>query len=254
VNVIGTLISGNSAGSGGGGGISNLGTTNVSESTINGNIAGAGAGILNRNAANVKVTNTTITSNTATATQSAGAIVNDVGGQVVVTNSTITDNRNSNVGGVLNSGNAGDFSIKSTIIAVNVGGTADAGGSFTSGGFNLIGKKDGSVGFNAPADQTGTVNIPLDPKLDPAGFANHGGNIDTIRLLCGSPALDRGTSNGLTGNLTHDQRGDGFPRTFDDPAIPNGAGSDGTDIGALEWDDTCAGVPTPTPTPTTECQ
>ena len=53
-------------------------------------------------------------------------------------------------------------------------------------------------------------------------------------MLFGSPAIDKGTSNGLTGHLTTDQRGAGFPRTFDDPATPNATGGDGTDIGAFE--------------------
>jgi hypothetical protein len=52
--------------------------------------------------------------------------------------------------------------------------------------------------------------------------------------LPGSPALDKGTSNGLTGPLTTDQRGSGFPRTFNYPSIANAIGGDGTDIGAFE--------------------
>ncbi len=56
-----------------------------------------------------------------------------------------------------------------------------------------------------------------------------------MALLCGSPAIDKGTSNSLTGTLTTDQRGTGFARTVDDSGIPNPSGGDGTDIGAFEY-------------------
>ena len=46
----------------------------------------------------------------------------------------------------------------------------------------------------------------------------------------GSPAIDKASNSGLT----TDQRGSGFPRTFDDPATPNATGGDGTDIGSFE--------------------
>jgi hypothetical protein len=60
----------------------------------------------------------------------------------------------------------------------------------------------------------------------------------TIALLAGSPAIDRGTSHcltcGPTGVLPTDQRDTGFARTFDDPAVLNATGGEGTDIGAFE--------------------
>src|ERR1051325_1085094 len=99
-----------------------------------------------------------------------------------------------------------------------------------SHGYNLIGKSDGSIGFTQPTDQKGTVATPLDPKLDPAGLQNNGGPTKTIKLVTGSPAIDKGISNGLT----TDQRGPGFARKFDFPSIGNAAGGDGTDIGAYE--------------------
>jgi hypothetical protein len=55
-------------------------------------------------------------------------------------------------------------------------------------------------------------------------------------LLCGSPAIDQGTSNGLS----TDQRGSGFPRTFNDSAATNA--DDGTDIGAFELQQSCIGL------------
>jgi hypothetical protein len=98
---------------------------------------------------------------------------------------------------------------------------------------------DGGTGFNQPTDQAGAVGAPLDPKLDPAGLNDNGGPTQTIALLCTSPAIDKGSGAGLT----TDQRGIGFPRTFDDSSIPNATGGDGTDIGASERLQTC-GTPT----------
>ncbi len=125
--------------------------------------------------------------------------------------------------------------LKSSIVALNSSTTSpDVAGNVTSNGFNLIGKTDGSTGFTATTDRTGTSAAPLDPKLDPNGLQSNGGLTTTIALLLGSPAIDKGTSAGLTGNLTTDQRGSGFPRSFDDTAVANAAGGDGTDIGAFE--------------------
>jgi hypothetical protein len=47
--------------------------------------------------------------------------------------------------------------------------------------------------------------------------------------------MDKGTSAGLTGTLTTDQRGTGFERTVNDSGIPNASGGDGADIGAFEY-------------------
>lgn len=104
-------------------------------------------------------------------------------------------------------------------------------GKVVSGGFNLIGKKDGSTGFTAATDKSGTAKAPLNPKLDWRGLWNNGGLTQTVALLSGSPAIDRGTSAGLTGTLTIDQRG--LARTVQ-KTVADATGGDGTDIGAFE--------------------
>src|SRR5438105_12480037 len=125
------------------------------------------------------------------------------------------------------------------MIALNTGVIRSSGespdvyGAFKSQGFNLIGKKDGSTGFTAATDKKGTIASPLNPKLDSRGLHDNGGPTQTITLLAGSPAIDKGTSNGLTGPLTKDQRG--FARTVDNTSITNATGGDGTDIGAFEF-------------------
>jgi hypothetical protein len=133
-------------------------------------------------------------------------------------------------------------------------------GAVISLGFNLIGAKSDPNhpnDFTTPSDLTGTPAQPLDPKFDAAGLQDNGGPTQTLALLCGSPALDKGTSNSINGQLSTDQRGEGFARTFNDPSISDAPAGDGTDIGALERQQTCAAatptptpLPTPTPTPT----
>lgn len=161
-------------------------------------------------------------------TVSGGGIQNLQGGTVNVTNSTISGNIASDTGGILNHGST--VTVKSSIIASNAGSTPDVSGSFTSSGFNLVGKTDGGAGFAAPTDQTGTVALPLDPKLDSNGLQNNGGLTETVALLFGSPAINTGTSSGLTGLLTTDQRG--APRVV-------GAGCD---IGAFELPEPAASL------------
>ena len=243
VFLLNRTLSGNAAG-GRGGGITNqsTGTVNVTNSTINGNSAGGGGGgITNQSSGTINVTNSSVNEN-------GGADdggIRQVGlGTVNVTNSTISGNFGE---GLSNHDGAGVFNVKSSIVALNVSGpevATDVSGTFNSAGFNLIGATDGSTGFTLPTDQTGTMALPLDPKLDSNGLQDNGGPTQTIPLLPSSPAIDKGTSEGLTGSLITDQRGAGFPRVFDDPAVPNAMGGDGTDIGASEFH---AGLPPPTP-------
>jgi hypothetical protein len=97
----------------------------------------------------------------------------------------------------------------------------------------LIGKTDGSTGFTTATDKKGTVAAPINPGLDWKGLRNNGGHTQTVALLPGSQAVDKGTSASLAGTLTSDQRGNGFPRTVN-KAATNASGGDGTDIGAFE--------------------
>jgi CSLREA domain-containing protein len=250
-------------------------TLEITGSTFEGNVSTAGGAIFsgifspgagNVDAATVQITNSTLTRNTAFLAPESGqgffpqgGAIYNAAGSLVVTNSTIARNSaEQGGGGIFNFGGdantkAGKANVKSSIVASNtddpssapVGGP-DLSGAFTSGGFNLVGVADGGTGFTQATDQTGSSASPLDPKLDPAGLQNNGGPTLTIALLASSPAIDKGTSHGLTGDLSTDQRGAGFARTFDVSSVPNAAGGDGTDVGAFEFN---PAAPTPTPTP-----
>ena len=158
-----------------------------------------------------------------------GGIYN--GGNLTLLFSTITLNGASYGGGVFNRSNSAN--VRNTIIASN-GGSFDVSslsytfgtlngtffGTFTSEGYNLIGKITGSTGFGVTGDIVGTRDNPIDPRLAPLDF--YGGSTQTIALLPDSPAIDAGDPNILDTDPTTDQRG--LPR------VVNGR----ADIGAFE--------------------
>src|SRR5437868_488992 len=251
----------------------NTGNVSVVNSAFNNNSADAGGGIFNENGVvsvtgctfhdngasfwgggmtsfggTVNVTNSTFYANIAYSKQESGIF--GVGGGIAIfkgtlnlTNSTVTANFSGAGGSGVFNGNGstpGVANIKSTIIASNYGGVdivfgarPDVWGAFKSQGFNFIGRKDGSTGFTAATDKKGTIASPLNPQLDPKGLRSNGGPTQTVALLQGSPAIDKGTSNGLTGTFTTDQRG--LARTVDQLSTPNATGGDGTEIGAFEF-------------------
>ena len=106
----------------------------------------------------------------------------------------------------------------------------DGGAGYSSQGFNISNTSAGGDAGTGPGGRlNGAGDIRnTDPMLDPAGLQNNGGPTQTIRLLAGSPAIDKGKSFGLG----TDQRGRGRPD--DDFAIANASGGDGSDIGAYE--------------------
>ena len=254
LNVIGSLIlrnqvnapvSGGAKGSGGGISNVNQGTVNVTNSVIGDNFVGGGdpltsplrgGGIANLGNGAVNVTGSVIFNNQIIGISEGGGIFNATG-TVNVSNSTITQNKGKG-GGLL-----GPATVKSSIVARNNNGSpfvgSDVFGAFTSEGFNLIGMVEGSTGFTSPNDLKGTVAVPLDPKFDPNG-AEVSAPAVTMPVpglpLCGSPVIDKGTSNGHNTDL----RGAGFPRIVDDPNEPNAG--DGADIGAFERQTPCAAV------------
>ena len=193
-------VSGNSsgrAGSASGGGLFNgSGTLSLFNCTVSGNSAinrSRGGGISNRGTLNVS--NCTISGNSAGDDDGGGGIFNDFQGTLNLNNSIV----------------AGNISTE--------GGGPDIFGAVASGDYNLV---------QDPSDATlsGTNNITgQDPRL--GALQDNGGPTQTIALLAGSPAIDKGNS-----TLPTDQRG--LPRPVDFPGIPNAQDGNGSDIGAYE--------------------
>jgi CSLREA domain-containing protein len=226
-------------------------------SAIGGNVHGGSGGaaqggaIFNDTTGTLTITNCTIVANDATGGAGGNGPIGGNGGNATggvvntgaMTVTSVTLSGNGGTGGAggtgsnrFNGGSAGKASgglgstnntstIRSTISAGNTGSGAglDVDGSFSSGGYNLIGTADHSSGFTATADQTGTDAALLDAKL--GSLQNNGGQTDTMALLTGSPAIDKGNS---FLNI-RDQRGLAI---YDELTIPNAA--DGRDIGAFE--------------------
>jgi hypothetical protein len=132
-------------------------------------------------------------------------------------------------GGVAASG--GSATMRGSICAGNTRygsgpGGRDASGTFTSGGFNLIGTTGSSSGLTLATDQGGSDLLLLDAML--GVLQDNGGSTDTMLPLAGSPALDRGHAFDLrTGQRCE-------ARTWDDPALANAVEGDGSDTGAVE--------------------
>jgi len=223
VTLTSSTVSGNSSFTGDGGGIL-AGAANVTNCTISGNsAAGNGGGM---NAATATLTNATVSGNLSRT---------DGGGVYATTatmlNCTVVENIAVHGGGLFHN-TGGTFSVRNTIVALNLVdvsgfGPDVAGGPFTSQGHNLIGDSSGGTGFTngVNGDIVGTSADPIDPKLGP--LQNNGGPTKTMALLAGSPAIDRGDNTILPAT---DQRGAGFPRKKDG----NGDGLAIVDIGAFE--------------------
>jgi hypothetical protein len=243
-----------------GGGIYNLGTLTIENSTIRGNQSGVGGGILNdsgtvtindstisgnlaknvgaieNRGGTVTINNSTISRNSATAV--FGGIANQQG-TMTINNSTITGNSRNAVlnGGTMTinnstlSGNSAEHGLGGNLIAggttilqntilANSSSDGNCYGTITSNGYNL--SSDNSCNFNGTGDLNNT-----DPRLGKLG--NYGGPTETIPLLSGSPAIDAGNPSGCTDGQGHllrtDQRGK--PR-------PDKEDSGGCDMGAYE--------------------
>ena len=225
------------------------GSIKISNLTINnGNATGPGAGIFNETGTFLSLNNCTISGNNSG--DSGGGIANN--GLIVLTNCTISGNQAVAGGGLYNycgtmnlwcctvaSNSApigGGFynyplvcsyaEISGTLIAGNSASSSgsDLIGSFTSSGYNLIGQTNGLTGSLGGINQLGSIASPLDPRIGP--LQNNGGPTFTHALLAWSPALNTGSSFGLT----TDQRGS--LRPLCSAIVPGG---DGSDIGAYEY-------------------
>jgi hypothetical protein len=177
----GCTISGNSAGSQGGG-LNLTGSATLTDCTISGNTAQQGAGLISYGGADAALVACTISGNSATAPGGGGGLYNYPYG-----------------------GSDPQVALTDTIVAGNTApdGPSDIAGTdagLVTGSCNLIGT-GGSGGLSA-ADHN-LLNV-ADPGLAPLG--DYGGPTETMALQPGSPA--RGAGIAVSG-VTTDQRG--FP-------------------------------------------
>ena len=210
-----------------GGGIINVGTLELLDTTVSGNnAAGAdGGGILNNGT--LRLTNSTVSGNTVSGDTDVNSIpIGGNGGGIYnrgraeLLNSTVSGNTAENGGGGISSDGAGVVGLRNTIVAGNAGFDGpDARGAFTSRGTNLIGDVSGSSGWG-PSDL-----LNVGPLLGP--LRDNGGPTHTHALLPGSPAVDAASNAACP---SADQRG----------VLRKDGDKDGTvtcDIGAFERND-----------------
>jgi hypothetical protein len=267
------VVSGNDADNGGGGiAAYDGGSLTIERSTVSGNTSARGSGVYTMSSSGTAATirSSTVSGNTGSdfgggvyfdysspgtlenstvygnSASNSGGGVYDFGAYngapgLVVTGSTITHNTADRGGGLAcygSSDSGNDLTepiVRNTIIFGNTADSADMGPdlscNFVSGteppgvvptAFSLI----GSVATATQLNQSGPNLLGQDPQLGP--LADNGGSTQTQKPAVASPVIDQGAAFGLTA----DQRGQGRPLEI--PSIPNAAGGDGSDIGAVE--------------------
>jgi hypothetical protein len=162
-----------------GGGIFNLGTVTLTNSTLSGNLVfqGYGGGIYN-GFGFVTLTNCTLSGNSAIVDRGGG--IYNLSGMVTVTNSTLRGNSAGTSGGGIFR-DAGTVTTKNMILAGNTAPSSpDMSGILNSQGHNLIGNGTGGSGFT-PTDLVGSAAFSIDPLLEPLG--DYGGPTQTMRPL-----------------------------------------------------------------------
>ena len=203
------------------------GHVTISGSTFNGNTSSDGGAM---DVGSLTMTASTITGNTAAEVNNFGGAAGGIelgSGTSVITGSTIYNNRatgpDSIGGGLYISG--GSASLQDTIVADDTAGDGPdikaATGVVPTASFSLIGDSTASGITPNTTDLIG-------PLAQLAPLENNGGQTDTMMPRLDSPVVDAGKAFGQT----TDQRG--LTRPVELPGIPNAAGGDGTDIGAVE--------------------
>ena len=130
MNISGVTIRNGGTG-GSGGGIFNVGTLTLTNSTVSGNNAdGDGGGIYNANGGTATLTNITVSGNNAGV--DGGGVFNDGGGTMTLTNSTVSgNNAGDDAGGIIN-----DHGSTATLTNITVTGNngGDGGGGIRNAG------------------------------------------------------------------------------------------------------------------------
>ncbi len=190
----------------------NVGTATLTNVTLSGNSARNDGGGIHANLGTINLNNVTITNNTADSDNDGvgdGGGIFRLGATVQIQNSIIAGNFDT-------PGNTGGGTI-----------SPDCSGTLTTSGYNLIGRKDGCIGFanGVNGDKVGTGANPINPLL--AALANNGGTTQTHLLLPASPAIN-------AGNPLPPGSGGFACDALDQRAVARPHGS-ACDIGAIEF-------------------
>jgi CSLREA domain-containing protein len=206
----------------------------INNSTIDDNVAAYdGGGIYSSqggSGAAVTLTNSTVANNNAQNDDGGGVWIccGETDDGLTVVDSTVTGNTAATMTGGLQSYLSNESPIlENSIVSGNSSGTdpltddlyAEPGYEWQAS-FSLVGVQGPYVN-----DVAGDV-VGAPPRLGP--LADNGGPTETRAPLCGSPVIDQGSAL----SLTEDQRGLTRPVLLSD--YPDAAGSDGSDIGAVE--------------------
>jgi hypothetical protein len=208
-----STISANSAGSGAGGGLVNIGALSVLNSTISHNSGRLGAGIAN-GSGTLTLTNSTLTGNHGGL---GPALLNQATSNLVSV--TVTLNGADLSDAAIRSESGGVAHLTNSVIANQTSG-ADCvtvyAGLIDSQGYNL--DSDGTCHLTATGDLSNIDPILASLALNPPGTT------ETHALVSGSPAIDHIPMgvNGCGTTVSTDQRGVSRPRGY------------GCDIGAFE--------------------
>ncbi|HQU82791.1 MAG TPA: Ig-like domain-containing protein, partial [Pyrinomonadaceae bacterium] len=243
---------------GSGGAIFNDGVLLIEKSTISNSTSTSNGGGIESGgnfSTILTVVNSTISGNT---TSNFGGGIDASSGTINLINSTITNNRadfdnNSfgSGGGIYTNASATfPANLRNNIIAGNfnrsAGGSPTAsdigGNNVTTAFYNIIGNAATSGGITHGLNgnqvgNSGAGTISISSVIDTA-LTNNGGGTPTHRITTTSPAADKGSAantpfaENLLAPVTTDQRG--VFRPYDNPAIANAVGGDGSDIGAFE--------------------
>jgi hypothetical protein len=207
----GDTVDDNSVGgpTGQGGGIGNVGTMTILNSTITANTANQGGGIVNVGV--LKIANSTVAYNSVTGPGADGGGIYGFGGSQLSFLNTIVFNPSS-----------------------GAGTENDVYGPQITEAQNTL---FGSFMVIASGGDHGGNQFNVNPLLGP--LQNNGGPTATMAVLHGSPAIGAGAGTSLIAGLsvpTSDQRGDPRP-------------ANSTDIGAFQTQPSPGPAPSPSPTP-----
>lgn len=186
----------------------NSGSAQINRSTVSGSRGTEGGAIINTAA--LVVNDSTLAGNTSYG-GAGGAIYNQPGSTLTMSRSTVANNSALNAGAGIFSYESGIATIGSSIVAGNTleqdpGSYGyDVAGNVQSADYNLL----GTPLKGAVTGSTANNIITATPKLDV--LKDNGGLVQTIALLHGSPAIDKGDP-AFNTVPEFDQRGAGFPR------------------------------------------